>query len=53
MQNGLVNNRYIAQVNVKANHEAHMEFCFVDQSNNPITLDTFSITFYDLGASSP
>ena len=42
-----------AQVNLKAKHTANMEFCFVDQSENPITLDTFSITFYDLGANSP
>ena len=41
------------QINMKADFEANMKFCFVSNSNKkPVTLDTFSITFHDFGASS-
>ena len=44
---------HFGQINLKADHEANMQFCFVSHSSQtPVTLDTFSLTFHDFGASS-
>ena len=44
---------YFGQINIKADHQADMQFCFVSHSSKtPIILDTFSLTFHDFGASS-
>ena len=55
-QNGFYdsgNRKNFSQINLKAGHTANMEFCFVDDEGTPIILDSFRITFYDIGASSP
>ena len=45
-------NGHFAQLNMKADHQADFEFCFVgSESRANITLDNFTITVYDLGAS--
>jgi len=37
-----------AQINIKADHQADMQFCFVNHgSKAPVTIDAFSVTFHD------
>ena len=46
-------NERFGQINMNADYEADIQFCFVDSDNyNPIVLPSFSLTFYDLGANS-
>ena len=45
---------YFGQINIKADHQADMQFCFVVHgSKAPVTLDAFSLTFWDFGACLP
>ena len=40
------------QINMKADYQADMQFCIVDhESKAPVTLDEFSLTLHDFGAS--
>ena len=45
-------NERFGQINMNADYEADIEFCFVDSDSNLIVLPSFSLTFYDLGANS-
>ena len=46
-------NKRFGQINMNADYEADIQFCFVDSvDHNPILLPPFSLTFYDLGANS-